>query len=58
LQQARAVEVLERIGSAEARRLLEALAGGDDRAPLTLDARAALRRLPPPLTSRCREGPL
>jgi hypothetical protein len=45
LQQARAVEVLERIGSAEARRLLEALAGGDERAPLTLDARAALRRL-------------
>jgi hypothetical protein len=46
LQQARAVEVLERIGNPEARRLLEMLAGGDDRAPLTLDARAALRRLP------------
>jgi WD40 repeat protein len=45
LQRMRAVEVLEHIGTAEARRLLEALAKGAEEAPLTLDARAALRRL-------------
>jgi WD40 repeat protein len=45
LRQTRAIEVLEHIGSAEARRLLKALAKGTERAPLTLDARAALRRV-------------
>jgi hypothetical protein len=41
----RAVEALERIGSAEARALLKRLAGGADGALLTETARAALRRL-------------
>jgi RNA polymerase sigma factor (sigma-70 family) len=41
----RAVEVLERVGSAEARRVLEALAGGAEGARLTREAAAALRRL-------------
>jgi WD40 repeat protein len=45
VQRLRAIEVLEHIGSTEARRLLEALAKGAEEAPLTLDARAALRRL-------------
>jgi hypothetical protein len=45
LQQVRAVEALEHIGSAEARRLLEALAGGVPEARLTQEAKAALRRL-------------
>jgi hypothetical protein len=42
----RAVEVLERLGTPEARRLLEALAQGNADARLTADAQAALRRLP------------
>jgi hypothetical protein len=42
---ARAVEVLERVGDAAARRLLAALAGGAPQAQLTVDARAALERL-------------
>jgi hypothetical protein len=42
---ARAVEVLESIGSSAARRLLESLAGGASEAPLTRDARGALKRL-------------
>jgi hypothetical protein len=41
----RAVEVLEHIGSPEARQLLEALAKGQQEAPLTREAQAALRRL-------------
>jgi WD40 repeat protein len=41
----RAVELLERLGTPEARRLLEALAGGQPDARLTADARAALGRL-------------
>jgi hypothetical protein len=42
---ARAVEVLERIGTADARALLESLAKGNPNARLTTDARAALERL-------------
>jgi RNA polymerase sigma factor (sigma-70 family) len=45
LRGVRAIEVLERIGSAEARQLLERLAGGVAGAPRTEDARAACRRL-------------
>jgi WD40 repeat protein len=45
LRALRAVEVLEGIGSAEARRLLEELAGGIAEASLTQEARAALARL-------------
>jgi hypothetical protein len=45
VRQLRAVEVLERVGNAKARELLRTLAGGDPGAPLTLDARASLRRL-------------
>jgi hypothetical protein len=51
LRALRAVEALERIGSAEARKLLEELARGADGAELTVDARAAMGRLahrPPP----------
>jgi WD40 repeat protein len=45
LRAARAVEVLERLGTAEARRLLETLAGGAPDARLTQEAKAALARL-------------
>jgi hypothetical protein len=45
LRGVRAVAVLERIGTPEARRLLEALAGGAPEARLTGEARAALLRL-------------
>jgi hypothetical protein len=41
----RAFEVLERIGSAEARQLLEKLASGDAEARLTREAKAAVGRL-------------
>jgi WD40 repeat protein len=41
----RAVAVLERIGTPEARRVLEGLAKGADQASLTRDAKAALARL-------------
>jgi hypothetical protein len=41
----RAVEVLERIGSPEARRLMEALAEGIPEAHLTREAKASLHRL-------------
>jgi hypothetical protein len=41
----RAVEVLERAGTAEARKVLEALAGGDPEAALTREAKGALQRL-------------
>ncbi len=47
LRLARAVEALERAGTAEARELLEALAGGAEGARLTREAKAALHRLPP-----------
>jgi hypothetical protein len=45
LREGRAVQVLEWIGSARARRLLRRLAGGDPSAPLTRQADLALRRL-------------
>jgi hypothetical protein len=41
----RALELLERLGTPEARRLLEELARGNPDAPLTLEAQATLRRL-------------
>ena len=41
----RAVEVLERLATPEARKLLEALSRGDPASHLTRDAKAALRRL-------------
>jgi hypothetical protein len=45
LRVSRALELLEQCGTAEARKLLEALAGGAEGAPLTRDAQSALRRL-------------
>ena len=45
LRQMRAVEVLEAIGSPEARALLEGLAGGIAEVRQTREARAALQRL-------------
>jgi RNA polymerase sigma factor (sigma-70 family) len=44
LRQTRAVEILEWVGSGEARELLKALAKGDPEAGLTREATAALRR--------------
>jgi WD40 repeat protein len=45
LRKQRALRVLEWAGTAQARDLLESLAAGDPAAPLTRDAKAALRRL-------------
>lgn len=45
LRTGRALEMLELVGSPEARRLLETLAGGPARSTLSQDARAALDRL-------------
>jgi hypothetical protein len=45
LRPTRALELLERLGTPEARKLVEELAGGSPGARLTLDARATLRRL-------------
>jgi hypothetical protein len=45
LRAVRAVGVLERIATAEARKVLEALAGGAAEARVTAEARAALERL-------------
>jgi hypothetical protein len=50
----RAVEVLEGIGTAAARTVLNTLAGGDADARLTQEARAALRRLARPPRPRGR----
>ena len=43
----RAMEVAEHIGGAEARAILEAVAKGAPEAALTLEAKAALKRLGP-----------
>jgi len=48
----RAVEVLERIGTREAREVLEILAKGAADAPLTLEVQASLRRLHTPPAAR------
>ena len=45
LGQLRAVDLLEEIGSSQARKLLETLAKGAPKARLTEQARAGLRRL-------------
>jgi len=45
LTRSRAVVVLERAGGPEARKVLEDLAKGDERTPLTRDAQASLARL-------------
>jgi HEAT repeat protein len=45
LRRLRALEVLEQAGTADARRLLEVLAGGAPAARLTREAKGALRRL-------------
>ncbi len=45
LRQLRAIEVLECIGTAEARRVLEAISQGATEARLTQEAQAALQRL-------------
>ena len=45
LRALRAAEILERIGTPEARRLLESLAGGASEGRLTLEAKASLHRL-------------
>src|SRR5262249_34031554 len=45
VRQIRAVELLERIGTSEARQLLVALAQGDAAARLTREAAGALRRM-------------
>jgi WD40 repeat protein len=46
LRALRSVEVLEMIGSAEARKVIEALAAGSKEFELTIQARAALARMP------------
>lgn len=48
----RALEVLESIGDADAKRLVAELAGGEPAAPLTREARDTLRRLERPSTQR------
>ena len=47
LRQQRSLELLERLGTPAARRLLADLAAGAPEASLTLEARAALRRAMP-----------
>jgi len=44
----RALELLERVGTPEAKQVLEELAKGDPDAPLTREARATLQRLTAP----------
>jgi hypothetical protein len=48
LRRLRAIRVLERVGSAESRAVLERLAAGAPSAPETREATAALRRLTAP----------
>ncbi|MFL5338805.1 MAG: hypothetical protein ACJ8F7_01445, partial [Gemmataceae bacterium] len=45
LRSVRAVEVLERIGTPEARAMLQSLAGGAADARITLEAQSALKRM-------------
>jgi len=47
LRELRSVEVLERLGSRQARHQLETLAAGTADATLTIEAKAALARLKP-----------
>ena len=49
----RAVELLELIGSAEARRVLQTVAGGMPGARLTREARSALQRLAQQAATHC-----
>ena len=51
-RRSRAIEVLERIGNAEARALLTELARGFPKADLTVEAKAALDRLTTPAPSQ------
>jgi hypothetical protein len=46
LRELRAIEVLERIGTAEARKIVESVATGDADALLTREARLVLGRWP------------
>ena len=48
LRRVRAIELLEGLGTPEAKKLLTELAAGAANAPLTLDAGAALKRLGKP----------
>ncbi len=52
LRSLRAVELLERIGTTEARQVLQRLASGEPQALLTREARASLQRLARATTSR------
>jgi RNA polymerase sigma factor (sigma-70 family) len=51
LRHLRAIQVLERVGSRDARQVLEDMAGGSPAAPETLEAKAALGRLRGPATA-------
>jgi RNA polymerase sigma factor (sigma-70 family) len=57
LRQERALEVLEGVGTAETRELLEALAGGTPDARLTREARLCLRRLQGRIPQRLQKLP-
>src|SRR5207244_13159396 len=52
VQEVRAVAVLEQIATPEANRVLTAVATGDPQAPLTIAARAALKRQGQPSAER------